>query len=97
LQPSTFVTIQFVSKVDKLRNRIAEIPSDFTWDEMVAVLKGLGFEEKSRKGGSYRTFISATGKKLFMHKPHPGSIVKLYCVRQVVEALREDGILEVGE
>lgn len=86
-----------MTKLDKLRKRIAETPADFTWSEMVTLLEGLGFQERTKTGGSYRTFFSPDGKKLFMHKPHPGSIVKRYCVREVLEKLREFGCLESGE
>jgi predicted RNA binding protein YcfA (HicA-like mRNA interferase family) len=86
-----------VSKVEKLRKRAGEIPSDFTWDEMVSLLNSFGFEETSKKGGSYRCFLSSDGRKFFMHKPHPGSIVKQYALRQVVEKLCEFGLLQNGE
>ncbi|WP_063895399.1 type II toxin-antitoxin system HicA family toxin [Burkholderia ubonensis] len=83
-----------MSTLEKLRKRIVRIPADFAWDEMVTLLKGLGFKEKTKKGGSYRTFFDDAGRKIFVHKPHPGSIVKVYSVRDVVEKLREFGLLE---
>lgn len=85
-----------MSKLKKLRARVVQIPSDFSWDEMVTLLEGLGFTEKAAKGGSYRTFFDETGRKIFLHKPHPGSIVKVYSIRDVVEKLREFGLLSDG-
>lgn len=64
---------------------------------MVTLLKCLGFKEKTKKGGSYRTFFDDEGRKIFVHKPHPGSIVKVYSVRDVVEKLREFGLLADGD
>ena len=51
-----------VTKVAKLRKHLRSVPSDFTWDELVTVLRGLDFEDISDKGGSYRTFASAAGR-----------------------------------
>ncbi|MDR3096041.1 MAG: type II toxin-antitoxin system HicA family toxin [Paraburkholderia sp.] len=86
-----------MSKLDKLRKRIASIPADFSWDEFVALMEGLGFAERTKKGGSYRTFYDEGGRKIFLHKPHPSSIMKLYSVRSVVEKLREFGLLDNEE
>jgi hypothetical protein len=82
-----------VSKLQKLRTRIASIPADFTWDEMIALLDSFGFAEKTKTGGSYRTFFDECGRKIFVHKPHPGSIVKKYAVKDVVEKLPEFGLM----
>ncbi|WP_426175556.1 type II toxin-antitoxin system HicA family toxin [Massilia sp. TWR1-2-2] len=53
------------------------------------VLKQAGFSEISDKAGSYRTFVSATGLKIFCHRPHPGNIVKKYLLREIVRTLDE--------
>jgi hypothetical protein len=82
-----------VSKHSKLLLRLLSIPADFTWDELLSVVARLGFEEKSDKGGSYRTFVDGAGRKIFLHEPHPGNIVKKYAIRKVVKALNEYGLL----
>ncbi|MWJ56937.1 addiction module toxin, HicA family [Burkholderia pseudomallei] len=86
-----------MSKLEKLRQRMVAIPADFTWDELILLLGSVGFEEKSKKGGSYRTFFREDGRKLFLHKPHPGSIVKKYCLRNIVTKLQEFGLLDSEE
>ena len=60
-----------------------------TWDELCNALHGCDFQEISDAGGSYRTFVDEKGRKLFLHKPHPGNIVKKYALRQVVEKLKQ--------
>ena len=82
-----------MSKLEKLRARFATIPSDFTWDEMVACLLGFGFEECTDKGGSYRCFVSTDGRKIFLHKPHPGNVVKRYALREVKLRLKIYGLM----
>lgn len=81
-----------MSKKEKLRQRLLAIPADFSWAELVSVLKGLGFDEIDDTGSSRRCFKSQSGKKIFLHEPHPGSIVKRYALRQVVESLEQYGI-----
>lgn len=78
-----------MTKSAKLISRLRTIPADFTWDELVTVLSSLGFHDISDKPGSYRTFASGDGKKLFLHKPHPQNIVKRYVLREIVIRLNE--------
>jgi hypothetical protein len=82
-----------MNKRSKLIARLLSIPADLTWDELLAVVRMLGFSEKTDKGGSYRTFVDDHGRKLFLHKPHPGKIVKHYAIRKVIDALNEYGLL----
>lgn len=82
-----------MSKAQKLRQRLLSIPVDFTWDELVAVLKGLGFKEITNTGSSRRCFIKETsGQKIFLHEPHPQNTVKKYALREVVASLSNFGI-----
>lgn len=81
-----------MSKAKKLRQRLLSIPADFTWDELVTVVKGFGFDEITDTGSSRRCFKLPSGKKIFLHEPHPGSIVKRYALREVVTKLKEFGI-----
>lgn len=81
-----------MTKSAKLVARLRAIPADFTWDELVVALKHVGFADISDKGGSYRTFASDTGRKIFLHKPHPNNIVKKYALKEVVQTLDELGL-----
>ncbi|MES2321688.1 MAG: type II toxin-antitoxin system HicA family toxin [Pseudomonadota bacterium] len=80
-------------KVDKRLQRFLSVPNDLAWAELVAILNSLGFAELAQRRGSYRTFVSGAGLKLFLHRPHPGNIVKRYAIREVIEALRNFGII----
>lgn len=82
-----------MSKHSKLLARLLSVPADFTWDELLTVVRKLGFEERSDKGGSYRTFIDDEGRKLFLHEPHPQNVLKKYAIRKVIDALNEYGLL----
>lgn len=81
-----------MSKAQKLLERFLSIPADFSWEELVSLMKHFGFQEMQQKGGSYRCFRSGT-LKIFLHKPHPANIVKRYALRQVRDKLLEFGLI----
>jgi hypothetical protein len=61
-----------VTQRDKLSARLKGRPKDFTWDELVKLLEGLGYAEAARgkTGGSRRRFVHATAPTIALHKPH---------------------------
>lgn len=77
-----------MSKRDKRIRRLFAIPSpkDFSWDELVAVMKAAGFSEYC-DGGSHYTFEHASGFSFGMSKTHPSGILKRYQVENAKEAL----------
>ena len=85
-----------MSSKDKLIARFLTMPSDFTFDELERLLTILGYT-KSNKGktsGSRIVFKDKEGHPIMLHKPHPGNIVKLYALRQVLEELQSKGYLK---
>ena len=81
---------------EKLRERFLKMPSDFTFDEMQRLLEGYGYE-KSNKGktsGSRLIFKNGDKRPIMLHKPHPGNIVKGYAMKQVLEDLKEAGLIK---
>jgi hypothetical protein len=56
-------------------------------------MEHFGFELKTG-GGSGRKFIHPeTRATLFMHEPHPSSILKVYQVRDAVAFLTKEGFI----
>jgi hypothetical protein len=87
-----------MSGIEKLVARFKTIPSDFTWHELVRLLKSFGYEEKigyeEKKGaGSRRKFRGENLPAINLHEPHPGKIVKRYALRQVKAMLESEGLL----
>jgi predicted RNA binding protein YcfA (HicA-like mRNA interferase family) len=84
-----------MSRRDKLVARLKSRPKDFTWDELVRLLEGLGYTEAKagKTGGSRRRFVHPKAPMIALHKPHPGNIVKLYVIDDVLRLLREEGLL----
>lgn len=84
-----------MSRRDKLIARLKARPKDFTWDELVRLLEALGYVEArtGKTGGSRRRFLHPTAPVIALHKPHPGNIVKMYVVDDVLRMLIEEGLI----
>lgn len=84
-----------MSRHEKLISRFKDKPKDFTWNEMVRLLEGAGYNEVAtgRTGGSRRRFIHATAPAIVLHKPHPGNIVRMYVIRDVLRVLVDEGLI----
>lgn len=83
-----------MSKKDKRISRLCAIPppKDFSWIELVALMKGAGFREYC-DGGSHYTFEHTNGFSFGMSKTHPSGILKRYQIDSAKEALRTVGII----
>lgn len=67
-----------MSKRQKLIERFLVIPNDFTYDELVQVLKLFGYmEDKSGKtsGSAVRFIRENSFSQICFHKPHPQKII----------------------
>ncbi len=79
-----------MSKKEKLIERFQTKPTDFTWSELVNILACFGYEEvsKGKTAGSRRAFVNPETKQIIrLHKPHPGSILKQYQLKEIQESL----------
>jgi len=84
-----------VSRRDKLIARLEGRPKDFSWEELLRLLEGLGYREAKagKTGGSRRRFVHPTAPAIALHKPHPGNIVKMYVIDDVLRVLKEEGLI----
>lgn len=69
-----------MSKIEKLIERLKSKPKDFTWEEMVKVLKYFGYDQISqgKTGGSRRKFVNQNQQIISLHEPHPQNVLKGY-------------------
>ncbi len=70
-------------------------PKNFTWDELTALLKSLGYVEskKGKTGRSRRRFVHASAATISLHQPHPNKELKQYVIDQVLTLLDQEGML----
>lgn len=79
---------------DKLIERFKTQPSDFTWDELVRLFGVFGYEISNKGKTSGSRVIFKKGESAYAaHKPHPGSIVKAYVLKQVSEFLKNNKLI----
>ena len=72
---------------EKLVDRLKSQPKDFTYEEAERLLTLFGYT-KSNKGktsGSRVMFIDEQKRKILLHKPHPGNILKTYALKDIIE------------
>lgn len=79
-----------MSKIEKVITRLKLNPKDFTYEEAKKILNSLGFFEhnKGRTSGS-RVEFRKENKKIQIHKPHPGNILKPYQIKIILNKLEE--------
>ena len=84
-----------MGRKEKILARLQQRPKDFTWDELTSLLKTLGYVQRKtgKTGGSRRKYIHSTAPTITLHKPHPGRIVKMYVINDILELLRREGII----
>ena len=84
-----------MSKRDKLTKRFLSRPSDFHFSELTTLLGNFGYYivRGGKTGGSRVSFTNGEGDYLRIHKPHPGKILKLYQIDDVMASLSERGLL----
>ena len=80
---------------EKLIERLKTKPKDFTFDE-AETLPGDFSYHRSNKGktsGSRIAFFSTGHPPIFLHKPHPRKELLDYQVNQLIESLKQEGLL----
>jgi len=84
-----------MSKLEKLIDKLLARPSDFTWSELLTLLKGLGYKQLKigKTGGSRARFIHIDYPTIIMHRPHPGRELKRYQVDYLLDLLSREELL----
>ena len=80
---------------EKLIARLKTIPKDFTFDEAETLLRCLDYRvsNKGRTSGSRVVFVSPEHPPILLHKPHPRKELLSYQVKQLLEALEQEGLI----
>jgi len=85
-----------MGKKDKLIARLKSKPKDFTFEEAETLLGYLSYERsnKGKTSGSRVMFVNRERKsQILLHKPHPRKELLTYQVQQLLDVLREEGLL----
>jgi predicted RNA binding protein YcfA (HicA-like mRNA interferase family) len=82
-----------MGKREKLIAKLMAVPADFTWQELAALLKMLGYQEVQGSGSRVKFDNGNADQMINLHKPRPGNIVKRYALRQLIEKLVQGGLI----
>ena len=84
-----------MTKRDKILRRFLAKPKDFSWGELVVLLRGFGYEQVGggRTGGSRVRFLHPDRPPIILHRPHPTPVLKRYQLDQVEEVLKGEGLI----
>ena len=84
-----------MTRGQKLVARLKSQPKDFKWEELIRLLSALGYEEikSGRTSGSRHRFTHDSGSIISLHRPHPGNVVKVYVIRNVLKVLQDEKLI----
>ena len=84
-----------MSRFKKLKERLLSEPRDLTFEELEAFLGYLGYrrENKGRTSGSRVSFVNSEAHMILLHRPHPGNVLPLYQIKQIIAVLKEEDLI----
>lgn len=85
-----------MSKADKLRARFwgEPKPTDFTWKELLSLLKGYGYQEGQGSGSRVNFKNPLDSHRIKLHRPHPRNTLLPVQIQYVRDALLDAGVTE---
>jgi len=85
-----------MGKKEKLIERFKTLPKDFTFEETIQLFGYFGYV-KHNKGASSGSRIrfknEGTGAFINLHRPHPGSIMKEWMMKDMYMHLKNKGLI----
>lgn len=86
-----------MSKIEKLIQRLAGYPKDFSYEELRRILKYFGYEEvkpEKTSGSPVAFYREETEHIIRLHKPHPKPILKEYQIQFLIEELKNQKLIK---
>jgi len=85
-----------MSRKEKIISRFLTKPKDFTFEELVVLLKIFEYEEivTGKTAGSRRAFTRpSTGHIIRLHKPHQKNVMRIYQIELIIEELKKQNLI----
>lgn len=85
-----------MGKKEKLKERFKTLPKDFTFEEAITLMGIFGYtiHNKGATSGSRIRFKNETlGVYIDLHKPHPGSIMKEWMMKEIYKHLKANNLI----
>ncbi len=80
---------------EKLIEKLKAKPRNFTFDDAARLLGFLSYtvSNKGKTSGSRIMFVSEEHPPILLHKSHPRKELLEYQIKQLIEALEQEGLL----
>jgi len=78
---------------NKLLENLRNSQKTYPWNDLVTLLRKLGYEKKEMAGSRVRFYNPTTNHIIRLHRPHPENVIKGGALNDVKEKLKEEGIL----
>jgi len=82
-----------MTRLEKLQDRFISRPKDFTYNELIRLLKNFGHREQQGSGSRVVFTNEHLRHSIKLHRPHPGNILKKYQIDLVIQELKTKGLL----
>ncbi len=85
-----------MSKLEKVIEKLLNLRSTFTFQELEYLLGKLGYKEKKtgKTSGSRKAYINEDLNHIIrIHKPHPGNELKRYVRLYIIEELKKQNLI----
>ncbi len=82
---------KIVGRKEKLAKQFLAAERTYKWDQLITLLKLLGFS-KTEAAGSRVNFSNGV-VMIKLHKPHPGNEVKAYVIKEVKVLLQKEKLI----
>jgi len=82
-----------MTKAEKLLNRFLSRPNDFTYNELIRLLRGFGYEELQGSGSRVIFHNKEIKHSMKLHKPHPDNVLKRYQIDLIIQELKLKDLL----
>lgn len=76
-----------MSTINKLIERFVSRPNDFSYQELLKVLKYYGYLEQQASGSRVKFYNEMNDHTIKLHQPHPQTILKKYQIDLIIEEL----------
>jgi hypothetical protein len=82
-----------MTKQEKLLNKFISRPRDFTYNDLIRLLRGLGYKELQGSGSRVVFHNEEIKHNIKLHKPHPGNVLERYQIDLIIQELKLKNLL----
>ena len=82
-----------MTRREKLLRRFISRPTDFTYNELIGLMRSFGYEELQRSGSRVLFHNPELKHNIKLHKPHPGNLLRRYQIDLIIQELKTRNLI----